>query len=94
MDCIYKNPNAHIEDRVKDLLSRMNLPEKIGQMIQIERSVASPSVLKDLSIGTLSLRHFFKQFLDNYENWQTLIGLFFCFSFGREYTECWRKQPI
>ncbi|XWS74044.1 hypothetical protein CRYUN_Cryun02cG0181700 [Craigia yunnanensis] len=53
MDCIYKNPNAPIEYRVKDLLSRMNLQEKIGQMIQIERSVASHSVLKDLSIGSI-----------------------------------------
>ncbi|XVF19918.1 hypothetical protein REPUB_Repub11eG0152600 [Reevesia pubescens] len=53
MDCIYKNPNAPIEDRVKDLLSRMTLQEKIGQMTQIERSVATPSVLKDLSIGSI-----------------------------------------
>ncbi|XWS28727.1 hypothetical protein CRYUN_Cryun25bG0096100 [Craigia yunnanensis] len=53
MDCIYKNPNAPVEDRVKDLLSRMTLQEKIGQMTQIERIVATPSVLKDLSIGSI-----------------------------------------
>ncbi|XP_022755870.1 lysosomal beta glucosidase-like isoform X2 [Durio zibethinus] len=53
MDCIYKNSNALIEDRVKDLLSRMTLQEKIGQMTQIERSVATPSALKDLSIGSI-----------------------------------------
>ncbi|XVF05374.1 hypothetical protein REPUB_Repub05bG0166500 [Reevesia pubescens] len=53
MDCIYKNPNATIEDRVKDLLSRMTLQEKIGQMTQIERRVATPSVLKGLSIGSI-----------------------------------------
>ena len=29
----YLDPNAAIEDRVTDLLSRMNLSEKIGQMI-------------------------------------------------------------
>ncbi|KAL9415826.1 hypothetical protein AB3S75_039091 [Citrus x aurantiifolia] len=53
MECIYRNPNAHVEDRIKDLLSRMTLKEKIGQMTQIERGVATPSVLKDLSIGSI-----------------------------------------
>ncbi|MDF2821338.1 MAG: Beta-glucosidase family protein [Clostridiales bacterium] len=33
---IYKNPNAPVEMRVADLLSRMTLDEKIGQMIQGE----------------------------------------------------------
>lgn len=51
MDFVYKNPSALIEERVKDLLSRMTLEEKIGQMTQIERSVATPSVITDLSIG-------------------------------------------
>ncbi|MBA0844432.1 hypothetical protein Goarm_001530 [Gossypium armourianum] len=53
MDCTYKNPNAPIEDRVKDLLSRMTLQEKIGQMAQIERSVATPADLKSFSIGSI-----------------------------------------
>ena len=51
MDFIYKNPTAPIEARVQDLLSRMTLEEKLGQMTQIERSVATPSVLKDRCIG-------------------------------------------
>lgn len=29
---IYKNPSKPVEDRVKDLLSRMTLDEKIAQM--------------------------------------------------------------
>lgn len=53
MDSLYKNPNEPIEARIKDLLSRMTLNEKIGQMIQIERTVATPSVIKDLSIGSI-----------------------------------------
>ncbi|KAI9195539.1 hypothetical protein LWI28_015870 [Acer negundo] len=53
MDCMYKNPNAQIEDRIKDLLSRMTLKEKIGQMTQIERQVATPSNLRDFSIGSI-----------------------------------------
>ena len=48
---IYRNPNASVEDRIKDLLSRMTLAEKIGQMTQIERTVATPSALRDFAIG-------------------------------------------
>lgn len=53
MDSIYMSPNADIEDRIKDILAWMTLKEKIGQMTQIEVNVATPSVLKDFSIGTL-----------------------------------------
>ncbi|KAK4419859.1 Beta-glucosidase BoGH3B [Sesamum alatum] len=53
MECIYKDPNAPTEARVKDLLSRMTLLEKIGQMTQIERSVATPSAIKDRFIGSI-----------------------------------------
>ena len=51
MDCVYKDPNAPVEARVKDLLSRMTLEEKIGQMTQIERSVATPDAVKNRFIG-------------------------------------------
>ncbi|XP_047973268.1 beta-glucosidase BoGH3B-like isoform X2 [Salvia hispanica] len=53
MNCVYKDPLAPIEARIKDLLSQMTLPEKIAQMTQIERSVATPSAIKDLSIGSI-----------------------------------------
>ncbi|TKY47133.1 Beta-glucosidase BoGH3B [Spatholobus suberectus] len=53
MACVYKNPNEPIEARVKDLLSRMTLKEKIGQMTQIERGVATSSAIRDLSIGSI-----------------------------------------
>jgi beta-glucosidase len=57
MDCIYRDPNAPVEARVKDLLSRMTLEEKVGQMTQIERIIAQPKpdLIKDFCIGTLSL---------------------------------------
>lgn len=54
MDYIYKNPNEPIEARVKDLLSRMTLNDKIAQMTQIERTVATPSLISHLSIGMYS----------------------------------------
>ncbi|KAE8653276.1 hypothetical protein Csa_023195 [Cucumis sativus] len=50
---MYRNPGAAIEDRIKDLLSRMSLREKIGQMTQIERSVVTPSALTDLAVGSV-----------------------------------------
>ncbi|KAG5566988.1 hypothetical protein RHGRI_002524 [Rhododendron griersonianum] len=53
MDCPYKDPNAPIESRIQDLLSRMTLQEKIGQMTQIDRRVASPSAIRHFSIGSI-----------------------------------------
>ncbi|XP_031493477.1 uncharacterized protein LOC116259709 [Nymphaea colorata] len=49
----YKNPTLPVEARVNDLLSRMTLAEKIGQMTQIDRSVASPAVLRSQFIGSV-----------------------------------------
>jgi beta-glucosidase len=47
------NPSEPVEARIKNLLSLMTLKEKIGQMTQIERSVTTPSAIKDFTIGTL-----------------------------------------
>ncbi|XP_074267486.1 uncharacterized protein LOC141590858 [Silene latifolia] len=49
----YKDPKVGVEKRVEDLLSRMTLDEKIGQMVQIERKVASFDVMKTYFIGSL-----------------------------------------
>ncbi|MEI5907065.1 glycoside hydrolase family 3 N-terminal domain-containing protein [Bacillus spongiae] len=35
---IYKDPNASVPERVSDLLSKMTLEEKIGQMTQVDRN--------------------------------------------------------
>ncbi|GJR19285.1 glycosyl hydrolase family protein [Tanacetum coccineum] len=53
INVVYKDANAPIEDRVKDILSRMTLQEKLGQMAQIDRAVATPDVLRDLCIGSV-----------------------------------------
>ncbi|XP_008785418.1 beta-glucosidase BoGH3B-like [Phoenix dactylifera] len=50
---VYKDPKQPVEARVRDLLSRMTLAEKAGQMAQIERSVASPAALTGRSIGSV-----------------------------------------
>ncbi|KAL3537793.1 hypothetical protein ACH5RR_001159 [Cinchona calisaya] len=49
----YKDPIIPVSVRVKDLLSRMSLEEKIGQMVQIDRSVATPAVMKEYYIGSV-----------------------------------------
>lgn len=54
----YKDANQTINVRIEDLLKRMTLAEKIGQMTQIERTVASADVMKNYFIGTISLIFF------------------------------------
>jgi beta-glucosidase len=49
----YKDPKQPVNTRIKDLLGRMTLAEKIGQMTQIERAVASADVMKRYFIGML-----------------------------------------
>jgi beta-glucosidase len=50
---IYKDPAASIEDRVEDLLARMSLLEKIGQMTQVEKNSLSPQDVARHSIGSV-----------------------------------------
>lgn len=47
----YKDPKQALGVRIKDLMKRMTLAEKIGQMTQIERGVASADVVKQYYIG-------------------------------------------
>ncbi|XP_058204315.1 uncharacterized protein LOC131318508 [Rhododendron vialii] len=49
----YQDPNQTIKVRIEDLLSRMTLAEKIGQMTQIERTVASGEVIEQYFIGSV-----------------------------------------
>jgi beta-glucosidase len=42
----YKNPKESVNIRVEDLINRMTLDEKIGQMLQIERKYASNGVIQ------------------------------------------------
>ncbi|KAH0459955.1 hypothetical protein IEQ34_010618 [Dendrobium chrysotoxum] len=49
----YKDPKQPLNVRIDDLLSRMTLAEKIGQMAQIERKNASFEVIKNYFIGSV-----------------------------------------
>ena len=50
-DVKYKDPKQPLNVRISDLLSRMTLEEKIGQMVQIDRIVATTEIMKNYSIG-------------------------------------------
>ncbi|XP_058722676.1 uncharacterized protein LOC131594528 [Vicia villosa] len=49
----YKDPKQPLNTRIKDLIDRMTLEEKIGQMVQIDRTVASADVMKKYYIGSV-----------------------------------------
>ncbi|KAF5184272.1 Glycosyl hydrolase family protein, partial [Thalictrum thalictroides] len=49
----YKDPKLPIASRIKDLLNRMTLAEKIGQITQIERKNATFDVMKNFFIGSV-----------------------------------------
>lgn len=47
----YKDAQQPLNVRIRDLMDKMSLAEKIGQMTQIERLVASPDVMEQYYIG-------------------------------------------
>lgn len=49
----YRDPRQPVAVRVRDLLGRMTLEEKIGQMVQIDRSVANVLTMRTYSIGSV-----------------------------------------
>lgn len=50
---LYKDPSASVDLRVHDLLSRMSLDEKLGQMIQAEASFIRPEEVAMHYIGSV-----------------------------------------
>ncbi|KAK4856814.1 hypothetical protein QYF36_021589 [Acer negundo] len=49
----YKDPKQPLSARIKNLMSQMTLEEKIGQMVQIERNVATADVVNKYFIGSV-----------------------------------------
>lgn len=49
----YQNPELPVEDRVADLLARMSLEEKIGQMTLVEKNSIRPTDISGKFIGGL-----------------------------------------
>lgn len=53
-DIKYKDQKQPLGVRIRDLMKRMTLEEKIGQMTQIDSRVATQEVLQNYSIGKIS----------------------------------------
>jgi len=49
----YQNPSLPIQQRVSDLIQRLTLEEKIGQMLQVERLSATPAQVAQYYIGSV-----------------------------------------
>ncbi|XVF05032.1 hypothetical protein REPUB_Repub05bG0136400 [Reevesia pubescens] len=49
----YKDPSQPINKRIRDLIQRMTLEEKVGQMAQLDRTKATPQIMKDYGIGSV-----------------------------------------
>ncbi len=50
---LYRDPQASVRDRVGDLLSRMTLAEKVGQMTQVEKGSIVKQDITDAFIGSI-----------------------------------------
>ncbi|CAL9000511.1 unnamed protein product [Prunus brigantina] len=49
----YKDHRQPLNRRIKDLMGRMTLEEKIGQMTQLDRANATAEVMRDFSLGSV-----------------------------------------
>ncbi|MET0417623.1 MAG: glycoside hydrolase family 3 protein, partial [Actinoplanes sp.] len=49
----YQDPALPVADRVTDLLARMTVADKVGQMIQAERALVSPAQVTDYRLGSI-----------------------------------------
>src|SRR6188768_506697 len=49
----YKDPKQPLEHRVEDLLARMTVPEKVGQMLQLNGQIEPLKTVRELQPGSL-----------------------------------------
>ncbi|KAM1999803.1 hypothetical protein EV2_007136 [Malus domestica] len=49
----YKDPKQPVNHRIKDLMGRMKLAEKIGQMTQLDRANVTADIMRDFSLGSI-----------------------------------------
>jgi beta-glucosidase len=50
---LYQNPHASVASRVDDLMSRMTLDDKLGQMTQAERAAVTPDQSASTKLGSI-----------------------------------------
>lgn len=49
----YLDPSLPVAQRVEDLLARMTLPEKVGQMLQLDAREGVDALVEDLHVGSI-----------------------------------------
>ncbi len=72
----YKDSAAPISARVSDLLSRMTLAEKFGQMTQIEKNSISEDIISELGIGSILSGGGGNPSPNTPENWRAMVQAF------------------
>ncbi len=70
---IYLDPSRPIDVRVEDLLSRMNMDEKIGQMTQVEMGKISPEDITTYGIGSILSGGDDNPDENNPQSWQDMV---------------------
>nr|KAJ0223412.1 hypothetical protein LSAT_V11C200087760 [Lactuca sativa] len=75
-DIKYKDPKQPLGVRIRDLMNRMTLEEKIGQMTQIDSSLATLEVMRNFSIGSLLTTASTPSTQDPPEAWINMVNNF------------------
>ena len=72
----YQNPELPINGRLDDLLARMTLAEKIGQMTQVEKNSISPEEVTTHAIGSILSGGGGNPRPNNPVNWRNMVEQF------------------
>ncbi|MCB8943359.1 MAG: glycoside hydrolase family 3 protein [Ardenticatenaceae bacterium] len=73
----YQDPSCPIDERICDLIGRMTLAEKIGQMTQIEKNSLTPEDVTKYALGSvLSGGGGYPKAGNSPEDWAEMVGAF------------------
>lgn len=90
---LYKNPNISVDERVLDLLERMTLEEKVGQMIQLDGSHDPEIWVKQRNIGSyLNLNWQDCQRIQNMALHETRLGIPVIFGIDAVHGHCFGDE--
>jgi len=73
---VYKDPSAAIQERLNDLIARMTLAEKIGQMTLVEKNSIAPEDISTYLIGGLLSGGGGYPTPNTAENWRVMVDGF------------------
>lgn len=84
-DMKYKDPKQPLIVRITDLMKRMTLKEKIGQMTQIDSYVGTPEVVQKYFIGKF-------QYYPSFQILEIHVKFLFLLILGRKCINRWSKS--